>query len=138
MAHEGILFRHGPGRKYSACREGRLDPTDLTKSLRDLDNLYQNAGFNDKAKFGLLSQACMNVPDLVQLTIFKAPENYEDLKNMVRTYVRGSENCPRTPVFAFQPSASRFAASSSEAPQEAKIPAPWNHLLERSRIWKIR
>ena len=45
--------------------KGLLDPTVITKSLRDLDKLYQNAGFNDNAKFGLLSQACMNVPDLV-------------------------------------------------------------------------
>ena len=69
----------------------RLDGENLTESLNYLDRCYQQAGFNEEAKFGLLRQSVKEHVQLADFTLYKGPETYEALKKVIRDYVRGTE-----------------------------------------------
>ena len=100
-----LLTEFAPQEDHADCIQravkSRLNPQDLVGSIQELDRIYEKAGFNDQAKYGLLIQACMNVPDLAQFTILKSPDGYEELKLTIREYVRGRDAFRRSPVFPF-------------------------------------
>jgi len=69
----------------------RLDPRDFRASLKLIDSLYRDAGFNEKAKFGLLRRAVMPFRDLAQYCLIKGPSNYAEMKSAIDMYVKGRE-----------------------------------------------
>ena len=57
----------------------RLAFGELSGSLRNSDRLYEKAGFNDEAKFGLLRNAVMENLELAQFAIYRGAKTYKDL-----------------------------------------------------------
>ena len=53
-----------------------LDKQDLLVSLRNLDRLYECAGFNDAAKFGVLPNAVVCHPELAQFAAYRSALTY--------------------------------------------------------------
>lgn len=47
---------------------------DLNRSLKNLDRLYEKAGFKDEVKFGLLCNALIEYLELAQLSIYQGAE----------------------------------------------------------------
>ena len=63
-----------------------LDPDDLLSSMRDLDRLYDRAGFNDAAKFGVLRNCVIAIPELAQFAAYRGVRTYEDLKTAIHDF----------------------------------------------------
>ena len=61
-----------------------LDKQDLLVSLRNLDRLYERAGFNDAAKFGVLRNAVVRHPDLAQFAAYRGALKYDALHTAVQ------------------------------------------------------
>ena len=66
-----------------------LDKQDLLVSLRNLDRLYERAGFNDAAKFGVLRNAVVRHPDLAQFAAYRGALTYDALHTAVQDYATG-------------------------------------------------
>ena len=63
-----------------------MDKQDLLVSLRNLDRLYERAGFNDAAKFGVLRNAVVRHPDLAQFAAYRGALTYDALHTAVQDY----------------------------------------------------
>ena len=59
---------------------------DLLVSLRNLDRLYERAGFKDAAKFGVLRNAVVRHPDLAQFDAYRSALTYDALHTAVQDY----------------------------------------------------
>ena len=58
----------------------RLSFRDLSGSLRKADRLYEKAGFNDEARFGLLRNAVVEHLELAQFAIYRGAKTYKALR----------------------------------------------------------
>ena len=65
---------------------GALDQDDLLTSMRDLDRLYDRAGFNDAAKFGVLRNCVVGIPELAQFAAYRGVSTYCDLKAAIHDF----------------------------------------------------
>ncbi len=63
----------------------------LSKSLEDLCKAYKDAGFNDKAKYGMLRKMAMENPELRAYLMLKGPNSFTALKASIEEYVKNSE-----------------------------------------------
>lgn len=63
--------------------EGRLDIEDLVRLSTTLDELYNKAGFNAKAIYGMLRKAALEHSRLLEVLLFKGPGNFHVLKILV-------------------------------------------------------
>lgn len=66
--------------------DATLDIGDLTHSLHGVDTLYSKASFNEEAKFGLLQNAAMKVPDLAAFAIYRGATDYPSLMKVIRDF----------------------------------------------------
>lgn len=80
-----------PDEQIRIAMEARLDFSDLLKSLATLDALYNKAGFNDKAKYGMLKRAATGNSRLADYLVIKGPSTYDSLKLVIREFVRNCE-----------------------------------------------
>ena len=67
----------------------RLSFRDVSGSLRNSDRLYEKAGFNDDAKFGLLLNAVMEHLELAQFAIYRSAKTYEALFDAIMDFWSG-------------------------------------------------
>ncbi len=77
--------------------DARLDLTDLNKSLRAMERIYEKAGLPTQAKFGVVRKSVMD-PDLVNFCIKQKVTDYVGLKSAVREYWSGKKLFGRVPV----------------------------------------
>lgn len=61
-----------------------FDPSHLVSSMKAMDNLFDNADFNDKAKFGLLRNSVMKVPELSSFAIYRSPSSYDEVQKVIK------------------------------------------------------
>ena len=65
---DNLIERFGkveaPEEKIQRAVSASLDSTDFASLLRDMDNLFQKAGFDESAKFGLLRKSVMEHVEL--------------------------------------------------------------------------
>ena len=69
----------------------RLDFSDLSNSLHTLCHMYEKAGFNDRAKYGMLRKAAMEDVRLADFLVLKGPTCFSTLKEMIIQFVKNSE-----------------------------------------------
>ena len=91
-----------PEEKIQMAVSASLDPADLISSLKGMDNLFQKAGFDDNAKFGLLRKAVMEQAELSQYIMFNNPVDYKSLKKAIHSFVSAKE------AFSFHSSTASF------------------------------
>lgn len=63
-----------------------LNNGGFVKLLQSMESALKTAGFNDAAKFGLLRQAVMLIPDLAQFSIYRGASTYDELRKAVKEY----------------------------------------------------
>ena len=85
---------------------------DLNGSLRNLDRLYEKAGFNDEAKFGILCNAVIEHLELAQFAICSFAKTYKALFDMIMSF--WFSHC------AFQAAAGSLRNSSYHASENAQ------------------
>lgn len=61
----------GPEENLSHVMAARLDPKELLSSLIFVERLFEKAGFNKEAKFGLLRYAVMEHMNLAQFVMYR-------------------------------------------------------------------
>lgn len=86
----------------------RLDHSDLSGSLNEMEGCFDKASFNAEAKFGQLRNAVMAHVDLAQFVLYRAPTSYETLNRSVEDFLEGREAfLAERPAQLFDPSAPR-------------------------------
>ena len=90
----------------------RLSFGDLSVHLRNSDRLYEKAGFNDEAKFGLLRNAVMEHLELAQFAIYRGAKTYKALFDAIMDFWSG--RC------AFQAAANSLSNSRYNASESAQ------------------
>ena len=78
----------------------RLDSKDLLGSLRTMERLFDEAGFNDAAKFGMLRSAVMDHLYLAQFAIYRGANSYDDLERAVKDFWVGLQAFQSSAVYA--------------------------------------
>lgn len=53
--------------------------------------MYSKAGFNDKAKFGLLQKIAIKVPDIAPCAIYRGETDYSGIKQVVLDFEKGKK-----------------------------------------------
>ena len=71
--------------------EAKLDFKDLLSSLHKLCEMYQNAGFNERAKFGLLRKKAMENTKLSEFLLIKGPHTFDSVKETIMQFVNNSK-----------------------------------------------
>lgn len=74
--------------KAIACR---LEVDALLPSLEQMEKLYEKAGFNEEAKYGLLRNAVMGHLEVAQFAILRSPTTYDELKKTVKDFAVGRD-----------------------------------------------
>ena len=87
---KALVERFGPvGSPEDVIRyamAARLSFGDLSGSLRNSERLYEKAGFNDEAKFGLLRNVVMEHLELAQFVIYRGAKTYNDLFDAIMDF----------------------------------------------------
>ena len=68
--------------------EARLDFDRLKDSSDEIDELYEQAGFNEEAKFGLLRKAVMQDSALAHFSATRGFTDYQTLREIILEYIR--------------------------------------------------
>ena len=125
-----------------------IESADILGSMKIMDSLYGNAGFNEEAKYGLLRNSAVKHPDLAQFVIYRAPSAYAELKKTLKDFVSGrnaflaatgSEGSPESKGSFVAPMkilTRPDARAGTEQQLEAKVDALANQMAELSLIVK--
>ncbi len=66
--------------------EAKLDLDDLRGSIQQIERLYQMAGFNDEAKFGMLRQTVTYYRELSQFCTLRRVQTYSEMRKAIKDY----------------------------------------------------
>lgn len=69
----------------------RLDFNQLGPSLNRLCQAYEDAGFNDKAKFGMLRKQVVEDESLRSFLMLKGPKTFTELRESIEIYAVNTE-----------------------------------------------
>lgn len=93
--------------------DARFEKEDIVQSLIVIEELYNQAGFSDKVKFGMLRKAAMDHTRLTEFLLFEGPGNYQSLNNAILEYMG---NCgANISNFFFHDSRSALSLSAVKA-----------------------
>lgn len=93
--------------------DASLDREGLMKSLTYRAKMYDKAGFDCKAKFGMLRKADMGHAHLPEILHFNAPVTYEAVKAAIMEYRRNCESFGSNFVFEkVRPTTSKYVAGT--------------------------
>ena len=81
--------KEDPAEVIRQAMDASLSAEDLAKTVNMADELYNKAGFNDEAKFGMLRSAVMRIPDLAAFAVYRSAKDYEELKTVIRDFESG-------------------------------------------------
>lgn len=79
--------------------DSHIDPSKLVSPLRHIDCIFDKAGFNDMAMFGLLRKALTDIPDVLQFVIYRGASEYKTMKMDVHEYVTSRRTFVRQVTF---------------------------------------
>lgn len=74
-----VGFQHEPEDIILAAVTAKLYGADLGKYFKEMKKSLRNAGFKDTAKFGLLRQAEMEIPELAKFAMYRSDRTYDAL-----------------------------------------------------------
>lgn len=77
-----VVNQDGYIRRAMDCK---LQPLHMAASVTDTDVFFKKTGFNDEAKFRLLTIAVMERMDLAQYALLQGASAYESLKRVLET-----------------------------------------------------
>lgn len=63
-----------------AATAARVHPDGLLNSLRRMEPLFEKTDFNQEAKFGVLRNAAMLIPELSQLAVYRECNRHRNLE----------------------------------------------------------
>lgn len=72
--------------------EAHIDGGELIISLLRLDKMYTKAGFNDRAKYGMLGKAAMEHNRLLEFLLLRGPATHDALKETFSEHVWNSKS----------------------------------------------
>lgn len=72
-----------PEENISRAMAVQLDPADLLSSLFRMKTIFENAGFKNEAKFGLLRNVVMEHVDVAQFAMYPSRTTFEDLTKTI-------------------------------------------------------
>lgn len=117
----------------------RLDSKDIPNSLQTMDRLFEKAGFNEEAKFGLLRNSVADHSDLAQFVISRSPKSYQEVKKAISDFWFGLRAYQSAVTFQYPMETGKISRSRSAV--EDAIP-PQSKLLVRpdsqSSAWRTR
>ena len=112
-----------------------LDPSNLRSSLTGMDSLFQKAGFDDNAKFGLMRRAVMEHAEIAQYVMFRNPRTYSSLKESIDSFSSARETfCIGRNTKLFLPKQIIQRPDAGQRKIEDKVDALANQLSELSLI----
>ena len=71
--------------------EARLDFKDVSSSMSSLCEMYQEAGFSECVKFGLLRKRAMENTKLSEFLLIKGPRTFDSLRETIVQFVKNSK-----------------------------------------------
>ena len=68
--------------------ELRYDGGDVAKFFRDADKMYEEAGFNDKAKYGMVMKAIRPAPKMLEFVLVRGDDTFKEVKDSCLDFER--------------------------------------------------